>query len=1014
MERYLRVLFLQFVMFFVSVFINQQVWASYSGPALKMPMQPGNSILCTVQAGGQIAPILLQPGDDPIDHWHTDANNGYYAIDFDDRFSGDVAVAVAAGKISSMVTTGCTNQGTACYVKLDHGGGYKTLYYHLAANSIPTSFYNGKDIAQGEILGTIGNTGDSYGAHLHFSISYNSASYSYTNELDGVEMEGVRFVDYVAGDYYNSTNDGFSTCVPVETTVSAQVNMVSIFPDTVDTSLYDLTSYYQAQSGGTLTLYKYAADNAGKVATNLTWLVGNVTNDPQADLVEITTNDTNTYANVYQSSGDGGFFTRTQWRRTASPAQYALLGDYNGDGLDDLILGYGISGSTKIQWKVCTSSGTTFNACTPWKDSFGYSGDKFVVGDFDGNKKVELLNGHDPDGATDNDCTNVLTWKRLSPAPSLKVTTVSTGSGYGSSQYLVSDADADGFDEVVEVRTCDGKKVTPVYVADYSSTGLTWLQWAGDVGAADGTYGLFDVTEDGYPDLTRWSSTRLAYLTNVPGVSTTRAFQEQDSAHDLIKDFPRPDNGLVRFADFGDYVTTIETGCDSSSDGGTGGGYDECDYDIDGDESLECGGTDCNDYDDTVYYGAPEICGNGLDDNCIGGDVPCNEIYCTDGSDNDLDGAVDCADSDCAPDTKCIALLPGCDQDGDHFGAASCGGDDCNDNSASVYYGATEICGNGVDDNCIGGDVLCFETYCTDGVSNDMDSAIDCADSDCSAHTTCIALQPGCDVDGDHYGATSCGGDDCNDTSPTVYYGATEICGNGIDDNCVGGDVLCTETYCFDGSDNDLDALMDCDDPDCSSNTTCIAQIPGCDADGDWHGAISCGGNDCNDGNAMIHPDAAEVCENNVDDNCDGSDAVCTSDTLGAYGCVLRYTTQLAPSIDACLTLFTDFTGVMMDDYDNDGKLDQLWLLSPRILSGYELCFLDPDDNGVGDVACSQWGDGTNNTTSDEVDGNDNISEAQGDCDDRASGNHPGALDICGDAFDNDCDSLVDETCILP
>jgi MYXO-CTERM domain-containing protein len=42
------------------------------------------------------------------------------------------------------------------------------------------------------------------------------------------------------------------------------------------------------------------------------------------------------------------------------------------------------------------------------------------------------------------------------------------------------------------------------------------------------------------------------------------------------------------------------------------------------------------------------------------------------------------------------------------------------------------------------------------------------------------------DVDGDGFST-----DDCDDGDPAVYPGATEICANGIDDDCYGGDWLC-------------------------------------------------------------------------------------------------------------------------------------------------------------------------------------------------------------------------------
>ena len=42
------------------------------------------------------------------------------------------------------------------------------------------------------------------------------------------------------------------------------------------------------------------------------------------------------------------------------------------------------------------------------------------------------------------------------------------------------------------------------------------------------------------------------------------------------------------------------------------------------------------------------------------------------------------------------------------------------------------------------------------------------------------------------------------------------------------------------------------------------------DADGDGYDALTCGGTDCDDDNAAVYPDAAEVCDE-VDNDCDGS-----------------------------------------------------------------------------------------------------------------------------------------------
>ena len=56
------------------------------------------------------------------------------------------------------------------YVRVKHSSGRHSLYLHLAYKSIPATIKVGSTIRKGTVLGEMGSTGRSTGAHIHFQV----------------------------------------------------------------------------------------------------------------------------------------------------------------------------------------------------------------------------------------------------------------------------------------------------------------------------------------------------------------------------------------------------------------------------------------------------------------------------------------------------------------------------------------------------------------------------------------------------------------------------------------------------------------------------------------------------------------------------------------------------------------------------------------------------------------------------------------------------------------------------
>ncbi|MBL8922804.1 MAG: hypothetical protein JNJ54_28400 [Myxococcaceae bacterium] len=235
-----------------------------------------------------------------------------------------------------------------------------------------------------------------------------------------------------------------------------------------------------------------------------------------------------------------------------------------------------------------------------------------------------------------------------------------------------------------------------------------------------------------------------------------------------------------------------------------------------------------------------------------GGQTPASIESCSDTLDNDCDGRADCVDTDCtgracgANGRACLNNACSCiDRDGGVGPAAETICNDAYDNDCDGLVDcaetacASQACGTfgrrcvGTTCTCVvdGGVFQMSEATCNDGLDNDCDGQIDCAEAACAGAS--------CGANGRRCNGGAC---QCQLPDGGVGQASEATCNDGLDNDCDGTtdcmDSNCsTATNCMtgvenctDGADNDGDTLADCADPQCfhkvcsatdSSNVCC-------------------------------------------------------------------------------------------------------------------------------------------------------------------------------------------------
>ncbi len=150
--------------------------------------------------------------------------------------------------------------------------------------------------------------------------------------------------------------------------------------------------------------------------------------------------------------------------------------------------------------------------------------------------------------------------------------------------------------------------------------------------------------------------------------------------------------------------------------------------------------------------------------------------------------------------------------------------DDCNGKTDETFTLATDslncgVCGRACPSGTSCQLGACRESNCSDGLDNDADGGIDCADPACQ-QLTCFTGDDAGYVCGKLMDPVDAGADAGQGDAGASDGGESD--GGSVDAGGDGGRFFCFPVeQCDDGLDNDQDGLTDCADPDCN-NRPCI------------------------------------------------------------------------------------------------------------------------------------------------------------------------------------------------
>lgn len=179
--------------------------------------------------------------------------------------------------------------------------------------------------------------------------------------------------------------------------------------------------------------------------TSQRWLTGDFDGDGRKDLVKVTGENGKAQAELNPATETGFADPLVSNFAGFSSQQFWRVGDFNGDGLDDLVNIYGNAGRARA-W-VHLSTGTGFEYQSSFTVLAGFSlSQQWQIGDFDGDGRDDLVNIYGNAG-------RARAWVHRSTGDGFEYQSSFTVlAGFSESQrWRIGDFDGDGRDDLVNV-----------------------------------------------------------------------------------------------------------------------------------------------------------------------------------------------------------------------------------------------------------------------------------------------------------------------------------------------------------------------------------------------------------------------------------------------------------------------------------------------------------------------------------------------------------------------------------